>query len=171
LPAFTDSSTFAFLREPTQAACTLAGWTAQIRSNSGEWFENRQGKIEGVHRMETTIHAIHYLEIVTPDVEAARQLYSTAFGWTFRTSVSELGNASVATIPGGSLVGIRAPLHAGEVPVVRTYIRVPDPNAAEKEANRIGATILLESMDLAGWGKISTYEFGGIQHGLWQVQP
>jgi len=119
--------------------------------------------------MESTINVIHYLEIVTPDVDATRQLYATSFGWNFQPSVSELGNASVATIPGGSLCGIRAPLHAEELPVVRTYIRVANLDTATKEAKDLGATILLESMDLAGWGKISIYEFGGIQHGLWQV--
>ena len=120
--------------------------------------------------MESAVNAIHYLEIVTPDVEATCLLYTAAFGWSFQSSVSELGNASVATIPGGSLCGIRAPLHVEELPVVRMYIRVTNLDAATKEAKRLGATILLESMDLAGWGKISIYELGGIQHGLWQVQ-
>jgi predicted enzyme related to lactoylglutathione lyase len=84
--------------------------------------------------------------------------------------VSELGNASVAAIPGGSLCGIRAPMHPEELPVVRHYIHVANLEAATQDAKRLGAAILLESMDLAGWGKISIYELGGIQHGLWQVQ-
>lgn len=120
--------------------------------------------------MEVPEHAIHYLEIVTPDVDAACVLYSTAFGWRFQSSVPELGNAFVAPLPGGSLCGIRAPLHVTEAPVVRTYIRVNDLETATQEAQRLGATLLLESMDLAGWGKISIYEFGGIQQGLWQVR-
>lgn len=114
-------------------------------------------------------HAVHYLEIVTPDVEAARLLYSTAFGWHFQAPVPELGNALVATLPGGSLCGIRAPLHAAETPVVRPYVRVADLERATREAGRSGATILLESMVLAGWGRISIVEVGGIQQGLWQV--
>ena len=120
--------------------------------------------------MESTVTAIHYLEVVTPDVEATRLLYATVFGWNFQPSVSELGNAAVAAMPGGSLCGIRAPLHAEELPVVRAYMRVTNLDAATQEAGRSGATILLESMDLAGWGKISIYEIGGLQHGLWQVQ-
>jgi len=104
-------------------------------------------------------------------VAGTRQLYATAFGWTFQPAVAELGNASVATIPGGSLCGIRAPLHSEELPVVRVYLRVADLDAATAGAKAAGATILLESMDLAGWGRISIYELGGIQHGLWQVAP
>jgi predicted enzyme related to lactoylglutathione lyase len=118
--------------------------------------------------MEPPASVIHYLEIVTPDVEATRQFYATAFGWEFR-SVAELGNAAVATIPGGSLCGIRAPMHAEELPVVRNYIRVANLEAATQAAKRGGAAILLEGMDLAGWGSITIYELGGIQHGLWQL--
>ncbi|HEX4953352.1 MAG TPA: hydroxylase [Thermoanaerobaculia bacterium] len=119
--------------------------------------------------MEAPENAVHYLEIVTPDVDAARLLYSTAYGWRFEPAVAELGNAVVAPIPGGSLCGIRAPLHELETPVVRTYIRVSNLETATREAERLGAKILLESMELAGWGKISIYELGGIQQGLWQV--
>lgn len=120
--------------------------------------------------MDVPEHAVHYLEIVTPDVEGARRLYSTAFGWRFEAAVPELGNACVAPLPGGSLCGIRAPLHPTETPVVRTYIRVADLETATREAERLGATILLESMDLAGWGTISIYEIGGIQQGVWQLR-
>jgi len=120
--------------------------------------------------MEVPENSVHYLEIVTPDVDAACLLYSTAFGWHFQSSVPELGNAFVATLPGGSLCGIRAPLHLEETPVVRTYIRVTNLETVTRDAERLGATILLESMDLAGWGKISIYDFGGIQQGLWQVR-
>ena len=113
--------------------------------------------------------AVHYLEIVTPDVEAARRLYSATFGWHFQAPAPELGNAVVAALPGGSLCGIRAPMHVQETPVVRPYVRVADLEAATRNAERSGATILLESMDLAGWGRISIVELGGIQQGLWQV--
>ena len=119
--------------------------------------------------MEAPENALHYLEIVTPDVEAACLLYATAFGWRFEPAVPELGNARIATLPGGSICGIRAPLHAEEAPIVRTYFRVGHLETATREVERLGAKILLESMDLPGWGRISIYEFGGIQQGLWQV--
>jgi len=119
--------------------------------------------------MEPIATPIHYLEIVTPEVEATRQLYASAFGWQFQPPATDLGNAFVATLPGGSLCGIRSPMHVEEVPVVRIYLRVADLDAATQAAKRSGATFLLEAMDLAGWGRISIYELGGIQHGLWQV--
>jgi len=52
---------------------------------------------------------------------------------------------------------------------VRTHLRVADLEAATREAARLGAQILLDHMDIPGWRKISIYEIGGIQQGLWQV--
>ena len=114
-------------------------------------------------------HAVHYLEIVTPDVEAACDLYGTAYGWRFQAMGAELGNSFVATLPGGSLCGIRAPLHDQEVPTVRADVRVADIATAVEEAGRPGAEIALEPTEIPGRGKIAIYLRGGVQQGLWQV--
>ena len=112
---------------------------------------------------------IHYLEIITPDAAAARDHYSQAYDWQFADAVPELGNAFVASLPGGSLCGIREPMHAAELPIVRTYIRVADINAATKRAADLGATVALEPTELPGHGLIAIYMFGGIEQGIWQV--
>jgi uncharacterized protein len=131
---------------------------------------SNHGKIKGEDPMEVPEHSIHYLEIVTGDVESACNHYTKAYGWQFQPTGPELGHSFVAKIPGGSICGIRAPLNPEETPIVRTYLRVSDIAAATREAARLGAKILLDYMDIPGWGKISIYEFGGIQQGLWQVQ-
>lgn len=113
-------------------------------------------------------YAVHYLEIVTPDVEGACQLYGTAYGWTFQPR-AELGNALVAEMPGGGLCGIRAPMHEQEAPIVRPYVRVADLQNAVKKAAGSGAEILLESMEIPGHGTIAIYSHGGVQQGLWQI--
>ena len=114
-------------------------------------------------------HAVHYYEIVTTDVEAACHLYGTAYGWEFQPTGPELGNSFVATIPGGSLCGIRAPLHETEKPIVRTYVRVTDIETAVQEAVNMGAANILEPMEIPGRGIIAIYLHGGIEQGLWQV--
>ena len=118
--------------------------------------------------MNVSDYRVHYLEIVTPDVEAGCQLYGAAYGWSFQQR-PELGNAFVAEMPGGGLCGIRAPMHEQESPIVRPYIRVPDLTAAVKEATESGAEILLESMEIPGHGTIAIFSQGGVQHGVWQV--
>lgn len=119
--------------------------------------------------MNVPEHAVHYLEIVASDPEAACRLYGSAFGWTFLPQKPELGHARVAEIPGGSLCGIRAPMHKQETPVVRTYLRVPDIEAAVEKAVSLGAQLALEPTEIAGHGKVAIYFIGGIQQGVWQV--
>ena len=119
--------------------------------------------------MNNTEHTIHYLEIVTPDVKAMCDLYTNSFGWEFQPEKSELGNARVAELSGGSLCGIRAPMSETEKPIVSTYLRVADLDAAVKKADKSGAKILLDQMELPGQGIIAIYEIGGIECGLWQV--
>jgi len=123
----------------------------------------------GSQDMTVPEHGVHYLEIITADIEAARDLYSEAYGWQFGPTVPELGNAYVATIPGGSICGIRAPMHDQELQGVRTYLRVADIAAATARAAELGAMIALGPTELPGHGTISIYIHSGIEQGLWQV--
>ena len=111
----------------------------------------------------------HYLEIVTPDPKGASDFYRQAYGWPFEDVAPELGNAFVASLPNGSLCGIRAPMHDQEEPTVRTYIRVADLESSVKKAEELGATIILGAMEIPGRGSIAIYLNGGIEQGIWQV--
>lgn len=111
---------------------------------------------------------VHYLEIVTPDVDATCAALEKMHGVTFGKPVAELGNARTAALKEGGRMGVRAPMHEAETPVVRPYVLVDDVNAAVKKAEAAGAEIALPFMDIPGQGKIAIYILGGIQHGLWQ---
>lgn len=119
--------------------------------------------------MPDSEHAVHYLEIVTPDIRATSDFYAKAYGWRFEPEAPELGNARVAKLPDGSLCGIRAPMSDEEKPIVRTYLRVADIDAAVKRAAQLGARVALEPMDIPGRGKVAIYFLGGIEQGLWQL--
>jgi len=114
-------------------------------------------------------HAVYYLEIVTPDIEAAAAFYADAYGWSFEPENLVLGNARVATLPDGSLCGIRAPMHAMEQPRVRNYLRVADVDAATARAAELGAVIAGGPTELPGRGKVAIYLLGGTEQGIWQV--
>ncbi len=114
-------------------------------------------------------HTVHYLEIVTTDAEAVRNLYEKSYGWHFQPMAPELGNAYVTELPGGTLCGIRAPMHTEEKPMVRSYVRVNDIKTTVQRAADLGAKILLERMEIPGHGIIAIYMHGGIEHGIWQI--
>lgn len=114
-------------------------------------------------------HTIYYFEVVTGDVAKACNLYEKAYGWKFEATGPELGNSFLARLADGSLCGIRAPMHAAEKPIVRTYIRVGDVEGAAKRAEALGATIALPPTQIPGYGTIAIYLHGGIEQGLWQL--
>ena len=111
---------------------------------------------------------IHYLEIVSPDVDVVCKTYEQIHGVSFGEPDANLGNARTATLPNGSLIGVRAPLRETEEPIVRPYFLVEDIESSVSKAAESGAEIALPPMDLAGHGKCAIFIQGGAEHGLWQ---
>jgi predicted enzyme related to lactoylglutathione lyase len=112
--------------------------------------------------------AIHYLEIVTRDVDSACALYEALHGLSFGPPDPDLGGARVAEWPDGSLVGIRAPLAEHESPIVRTYLAVDDIERAVKAAEERGATLAYGPTRQGERGTFAIVFEGDVQHGLWQ---
>jgi hypothetical protein len=111
---------------------------------------------------------IHYLEIVTKDLDAVCSVYTAANGLQFGEPVAGLGNARTAALPGGGMVGVRAPLRESEDPVVRPYWLVDDIEAAVAAAVEAGGEVAHPPMEIPGYGTFAIYFAGGVQHGLWQ---
>ena len=111
---------------------------------------------------------IHYLEIVTKDVDAVCAAYASATGVQFGEPDAGLGKARTAALPGGGLVGVRAPMHEAEEPVVRPYWLVDNIEAAVAAAVEAGGQVAHPPMEIPGHGTFAIYIQGGIHHGLWQ---
>jgi predicted enzyme related to lactoylglutathione lyase len=112
---------------------------------------------------------IHYLEFVTPDVDAVCAQYAALHDVTFSDPEPALGGARTATMRNGGVLGVRAPMHAQETPVVRPYALVDDIAAAVGAAEQAGAVVALPPMEIAGRGTCAIVIQGGIESGLWQV--
>jgi predicted enzyme related to lactoylglutathione lyase len=112
---------------------------------------------------------VHYLEIVTREVDAVCVAYAAATGAQFGKPDAGLGNARTATLPGGGLVGVRAPLRQTEEPVVRPYWLVDDIEAAVAAAVDAGGELAHLPMEIPGHGTFAIYILGGVDHGLWQL--
>lgn len=111
---------------------------------------------------------IYYLEIVTKEVDAVCAAYAASNGVKFGKPDAGLGNARTAPMPGGGLVGVRAPLRDNEAPVVRPYWLVDDIKVAVAAAVKAGGTLALPPMKLPGHGTCAIYVQGGVDHGFWQ---
>ena len=111
---------------------------------------------------------IHFLEIVTKEVDAVCASYAAAFDVVFGEPVAELGNARTCALSGGGMVSVRAPLRDNEEPIVRPYWLVDDIKASLDKAVAAGGTLAHPPLEIPGIGTFAIYIQGGINHGLWQ---
>jgi len=112
---------------------------------------------------------IHYLEIVTPDVDATCEVLEAMRGVSFGEPIPEFGNARTARLENGGRIGVRAPMRETEDPVVRPYVLVEDIETAVDAARAGGAEIAMTPTEIPRQGRFAIYILGGIQHGLWEL--
>jgi predicted enzyme related to lactoylglutathione lyase len=112
--------------------------------------------------------AVHYLEIVSDDVDTLTGLYQRLYGLAFGPPDPDLGRARVATHPDGTLVGVRGPLGAHERPLARAYLAVDDIDHAVQQAEAAGAEVAYPPTRQGQRGTFAIVIQGGVEHGLWQ---
>lgn len=112
---------------------------------------------------------VHYLEIVSNDVDGVCQAYETAHSVSFGEPDEFLGGARTCTLADGSIVGVRGPLRDTEAPVVRPYWLVDDIDKAVANVESAGGQIAMPPMEIPGKGKFAIYIQGCNDHGLWQL--
>ena len=151
------------------AVVLIAGWAVQRTHDAGPQNDETSGRspISPTDAGESVMQ-IHYLEIVTKDVDAVCAVYAAANGLQFGDPDAGLGGARTAALPRGGLVGVRAPMHESEEPVVRPYWLVDDIESAVAAAVEAGAEVAHPPMEIPGHGTFAIYIEGGVQHGLWQ---
>ena len=112
---------------------------------------------------------VHYLEIVSHNVDAVCKAYEAAHSVSFSEPDEFLGGARTCTLLDGSIVGIRGPLRDTEEPVVRPYWLVDDIEHAVSKIESEGGEIAVPPMEIPGKGKFAIYILGSNDHGLWQL--
>lgn len=151
------------------APLLLVGMTSRIQPTNDRVRADADSANNVEKRVKTNAIEIHYLEIVTPSVNATCEILMKAHGVVFSDPVAELGNARTAELKDGGRIGVRAPMRETEQPVVRPYVLVDDIDAAIKAAELAGANVAIPPMEIPGHGTFSIYTLGGIEHGLWQL--
>ncbi|MEM9423655.1 MAG: hydroxylase [Spirochaetota bacterium] len=112
---------------------------------------------------------VHYLEIVSLNVDAVCADYENTFGVVFNSPDELLGGARTCRLHDGCIVGVRGPLRETEKPVVRPYWLVEDIEKAIDRVKAQGAEIAIPPLEIPGKGTFAIYINGGIENGFWQV--
>ena len=150
------------------AALMAAPWASVLQAGCAR-RDSSLANSENENTNEPNQMKIHYLEIVTPDVDASVALYSEIHGVSFNPADDLLGGARTAKLENGGTLGIRAPMRATETPVVRVYYLVEDIEKAVVAAAEAGAEIAMTPTEIPGRGRFAIFIKGGIETGLWQV--
>ena len=112
---------------------------------------------------------IHYLEIVTLDVDSVCASYESISKVQFGPGDPGLGNARTASLADGSMIGVRLPLADSEEPIVRPYYLVSNIDQAVASVVKSGGEIAHPPLEIPGHGTFAIYILGGNNHGLWQL--
>lgn len=112
---------------------------------------------------------IHYIEIVTPEVDAVCSTHTLLHGIDFGEPIPTLGGARTAQLDGGGVIGVRAPMRDTEQPTTRHYVLVEDIEAAVAAAAKAGAVVAVPPMKLPEHGTCAIIIQDGIESGFWQL--
>lgn len=101
---------------------------------------------------------VHWSELMTDDVEAAKTYYGNVCGWQFSEMPMPEGIYYIAMkddVPIAGLMGTENEYFEGQTAQWITYIAVDDVDAAVKQTTEAGGKILQECMDIPGVGRIA----------------
>lgn len=112
---------------------------------------------------------VHYLEIVSSEVDAICAAYEAAHNVHFGEEQESLGGARTCKLADGSIIGVRGPLREMEEPIVRPYWLVEDIEKAIHNVKALGAEIAVPPLEISGKGVFAIYIMGAVNHGFWQL--
>jgi uncharacterized protein len=112
-----------------------------------------------------------WVDLSTPDVEAAAAFYGELFGWEVPElpNSAEMGGYRRAKKNGKDVAGMVSLMQEGQPPAWSTYIAVADANATMDAVREAGGQVMFEPMEPADYGKMAAFiDPTGAICGVWQ---
>lgn len=97
-----------------------------------------------------------WVDIGTPDPQAALAFYASLFGWQGQDMGEEAGHYTIVS-KGGKQVAAISPAQDAGPPRWTTYINVDDVDAVTKNAESAGGAIIVAPMDVMNVGRMAIY--------------
>lgn len=111
----------------------------------------------------------NWIDLGTPDVDAAATFYGGVFGWTHQSAGPEAGGYGMFHHDGKMVAGI-GPLQQDQGPTAwNVYFQTPDANATADAVRAGGGTVLAEPMDVFDLGRMAVFtDPAGASFAIWQ---
>ncbi|MEU4803903.1 VOC family protein [Actinosynnema sp. NPDC023587] len=134
------------------------GRTAQLSDPGDAGFAIWQpGDVDGLD-LVTEPGSVSWLELQSPDIEAARAFYRDVFGWTATDTPVAGGQYTLFTPADGGanseIAGV-AEVPEGHPPHWLPYFEVTDVDAAAAKTEELGGTVVLPPVDFEGVGRLA----------------
>ncbi len=116
-----------------------------------------------------------WVDLAATDQDAAKQFYSSIFGWTSNDMPMPDGANYSMMLKGGKTVGAIAPMQpmqkdAGSPPTWNSYIAVENVDNSANKAASLGGTIVMPPMDVPEAGRMAVVQDpAGAYVSLWQA--
>ena len=109
-----------------------------------------------------------WVDLGTPDLDAARAFYSALFGWDIPPGPEEAGGYSVAMMRGRATAGFGPSMNPGP-PTWSTYVIVDSADDIAKKVADAGGMAFVEPMDVLDAGRMAVFaDPRGAVFSVWQ---
>ena len=113
----------------------------------------------------------NWVDLGTPDQDAAAEFYGPLFGWTFDEGENPeaTGGYRSAMLRDQPVGGVMKLMQEGQPPAWSTYVSVEDADATMAAVNANGGTTIVEPMDVLEIGRMAFFsDPTGAVCGIWQ---
>jgi predicted enzyme related to lactoylglutathione lyase len=113
----------------------------------------------------------NWVDLGTPDLDAAVEFYSALFGWQVpeAENIEQTGGYRRTTKNGADVAGMMPLMQEGQPPAWTTYVAVEDADATAAAVKEAGGNVLAEPMDVMGLGTMAIFaDPTGAVFGIWQ---
>ncbi len=112
-----------------------------------------------------------WVDLGTPDIEAAVAFYGGLFGWDVpeAENAEQTGGYRQAMLRGKPVAGMMPLMQEGQPPAWSSYISVEDADATVAKVKEAGGNVIAEPMDVMDLGRMAIFaDPTGAVLGIWQ---
>ncbi|MEU8708911.1 VOC family protein [Streptomyces sp. NPDC048565] len=113
--------------------------------------------------------APNWIDLGTPDVDAATTFYNGLFGWDLVPGGPETGGYGMYQLRGRTVAGVMTVPEEQGKPSWSVYFQTPDAEATARTVEQAGGTAAFPPMDVLDYGRMGGFTDGaGAYFGVWQ---
>jgi predicted enzyme related to lactoylglutathione lyase len=113
--------------------------------------------------------APNWIDLGTPDIEAAASFYGDLFGWSFQSAGPDSGGYGFFQLDGRTVAAVGPLMEEGAASAWTVYFQTLDADATAKAVEQAGGTVRFGPLDVFAAGRLAAFtDPGGARFAVWQ---